>query len=181
MRFSPVVKKTAWWLLFAVTTAVYVTMLTVTLPKLQAFSGGLSVPDMMASGYDAAYLNMLFDRLGEVGRHFYLRRQLALDMLYPVLFAAAYGVLLAYLPAKADLSRAWAKRLPLLPVLAGGFDYLENGMLALMLHRYPDISAVQAVSASAFTAAKSLFGALTLLAVAVLLALWEIRRRKAVC
>lgn len=68
--------------------------------------GRLSVPDMMASGYDAAYLNMLFDRLGEVGRHFYLRRQLALDMLYPVLFAAAYGVLLAYLPAKADLSRA---------------------------------------------------------------------------
>lgn len=90
--------------------------------------GRLSVPDMMASGYDAAYLNMLFDRLGEVGRHFYLRRQ-----------------------------------------------------LALMLHRYPDISAVQAVSASAFTATKSLFGALTLLAVAVLLALWGIRRRKAVC
>lgn len=156
---------------------VYLIMLTVTLPQLQVFSDGLRVPDMMVSGYDTAYLQQFFSKLGSSGRQFYLWRQLPLDMLYPALFAATYSVLLAYLSLKTGRkAKIWRKALPLLPLIAGLFDYLENILLIVLLRQYPQVSVIQAATASVFTVCKSAFGALSLLAVSVLLVIWIWKR-----
>lgn len=82
--------------LFILTNAVYILMLTITIPKTMAFSGGMDLLDMMPMGYDWTYVNELFKTLGEEGRHTYLTVQLPVDMLYPLHFGISYSLLLAY-------------------------------------------------------------------------------------
>lgn len=55
--------------LFVLTNIVYVTMLTVTIPEVMNFSGGMKILDMMPAGYDVKYINALFETLGEQGRN----------------------------------------------------------------------------------------------------------------
>ena len=161
-------KTTLWWCLFAATSILYLLMLTQTLPQLRTLADGLSPLDLMAGGYDSAYLQHYFSQLGATGRHYYLWRQLPLDLLYPALFALTYGCLLRHLNGKAGWPAG--KHLPLLPVAAAICDYLENFLLINMLLNHPDLSHGQAATASLLTIGKSLCGALTLLITALLLA-----------
>jgi hypothetical protein len=71
--------------LFILTNAVYVFMLTVTIPKTMEFSNGMKLLDMMPTGYDFNYVNELFSSLGENGRETYLTSQIPVDMIYPLL------------------------------------------------------------------------------------------------
>lgn len=173
----------AWWCLFAVTMAVYLSMLGLTLPRLQTLAGGLAVPDVMAGGYSRAYLAQWMSRLGEAGRHFYLWRQLPLDMLYPALFSATYSTLLAFLLRQTGRAAGCWKALLALPLAAGVLDYLENALLIALLRQYAgpsaDLPAAQAAAASALTVGKSACGSLTLLATLVLLLLWAWQRYRA--
>jgi hypothetical protein len=44
---------------FMLSTAIYLVMLTVTIPRVTSFSGGMKIPDMIPTGYDAVYVNEL--------------------------------------------------------------------------------------------------------------------------
>jgi hypothetical protein len=73
-------------LLFILTGVIYLIMLTVTIPKVMSYSGGMRLLDMMPEGYSAAYVNSLLNTLGEKGRHAYLFTQIPVDLIYPFLF-----------------------------------------------------------------------------------------------
>ncbi|MDR2206936.1 MAG: hypothetical protein LBE36_12375 [Flavobacteriaceae bacterium] len=55
-------------ILFILTNIVYAIMLTITIPKVMNFAGGMMLP----TGYDADYVNTLLNALGTDGRNAYL-------------------------------------------------------------------------------------------------------------
>lgn len=153
------------WPLWILTTAVYLILLTVTVPTLQ-HTAGMAIPDTLPSGYTPTYLQTLFTALGETGRAYYRFPQLALDTLYPALFGLTYALILHTFLRKCRWRRG--NILILLPIFAAAGDYLENLMLFIMLNQYPDISATLARISSLASIGKSIGVILTLLATALL-------------
>jgi len=140
-------------ILFILTNIVYAFMLLVTIPKVMSYSGGMKLPDMMPTGYDTEYLNLLFTTLGEKGRDAYLFNQIPADMVYPFLFGISYCLLLAYILNKLGKLDNNLFYLCVIPLLAGLFDYCENAGIIFMLSGYPkDITALAGI--------KSLFSVL---------------------
>jgi TM2 domain-containing membrane protein YozV len=65
--------------LFILTNIIYAIMLTITIPKVMSFSGGMKLLDMMPTGYNAEYVNSLLNTLGDKGRDAYLFYQLPIE------------------------------------------------------------------------------------------------------
>jgi len=155
--------------MFLATQAVYLAMVLLTLPHLRALADGMAPFDMMPTGYDMTYALHFLDTIGAEGRAYYLGRQIPLDLIYPGLFAVSWPLLWLWLFAKAGPAPAALNKIGWLPVLAGIADYAENGLVAIMLNRYPDLSTGLVAMASVMTIAKSLTTALFFIALAVLL------------
>lgn len=143
-------------ILFLLTNLVYALMLTITIPKVMTFSGGLKLPDMMPLGYELEYVTTLFETLGEKGRNVYLFIQLPVDMIYPLLFAISYSLLMAYFLKKLDKLDSVLFYFCWLPIIAGSADYIENIGIVIMLNNYPDISSNSVILANSFTIIKSM-------------------------
>ena len=140
--------------LFILTNLVYFLMVLVTIPETVEYSKGLQVLDMMPLGYDLDYVEALFAALGSEGRDYYLYRQIPLDMLYPLLFAVGYSLLLAFFLKKINkLNRLYL--LCFLPFLAGIADYLENFGIITLLNSYPGISSSVVTITAFFSILKS--------------------------
>ena len=104
--------------LFVLTNIVYVFMLTVTIPQTMNFSNGMKLLNMMPTGYDLNYVIELFNSLGEIGRGTYLTNQIPVDMIYPLLFALTYCLLLGYFLKKIDKLNVPFACLCLLPMIS---------------------------------------------------------------
>ncbi|MBL4643191.1 MAG: hypothetical protein JKY44_06330 [Flavobacteriaceae bacterium] len=141
--------------LFILTNAVYVCMLTITIPNTMRFSNDYRLLDMMPLGYDLTYVNTLFDALGKIGRETYLTNQIPVDMLYPFLFGLTYSLLLAYLLKKLNKGSTRTIFLCLIPVLAGVADYLENFGIILLIQNYPLLTETAVKTTSFFSVVKS--------------------------
>jgi hypothetical protein len=142
--------------LFILTNAVYVFMLTVTIPKTMGFSNGMKLLDMMPTGYDLNYVSELFNSLGEIGRRTYLTNQIPVDMIYPLLFGLTYSLLLAFFLKKLNKLNVPFTYLCLLPIIAGIADYLENFGIIAMLKSYPELTETAVKTTSSFSVIKSI-------------------------
>lgn len=142
--------------LFVLTNIVYVFMLTVTIPRTMNFSNGMKLLDMIPTGYDLNYVGELFSSLGEIGRNTYLTNQIPVDMVYPLLFASTYCLLLAYFLKKIDKLIVPFTYLCLLPIIAGIADYLENFGIITMLRSYPDFTEIAVKTTNSFSLVKSI-------------------------
>ena len=142
-------------LLFILTNIIYVIMLTITIPKVLSFSGGLKLLDMMPAGYNPEYVNTLLYTLGEKGRNAYLFIQLPFDMIYPSLFAISSCLLLAYLLNKLRKLEGALFYLCFIPLLSGVFDYCENIGIISLLNSYPNNSNLLSQTTSVFSVLKS--------------------------
>jgi len=142
-------------LLFILTNIIYAIMLTITIPKVMSFSGGLKLLDMMPAGYDPEYVNTLLYTLGEKGRNAYLFIQLPFDMIYPSLFAISSCLLLAYLLNKLRKLEGALFYLCFIPLLSGVFDYCENIGIISLLNIYPNNSNLLSQTTSVFSVLKS--------------------------
>lgn len=131
-------------------------MLTVTIPRTMNFSNGMDLLDMMPTGYDFNYANELFSALGEAGRQSYLTNQIPVDMLYPVLFAVSYCLLLGYFLKKLNKFKSPFTYLCLLPILAGVADYAENFGIINLLNSFPNLSETAVQTTSTFSLIKSM-------------------------
>ena len=140
---------------FILANLVYFIMLIVTIPKAMELAGGMALLDMMPMGYDLAYVNELFGALGTEGRSIYLTQQLPLDMIYPLLFAFAYCLLLAYLLKKWDKFATPFTYVCLLPLIGGIADYFENIGILRMLNSYPDVTEFVVNTTATFSVIKS--------------------------
>ena len=141
--------------LFILTNVVYLFMLFVTIPKTMAFSNGMKLLDMLPTGYNRDYVNLLFKTLGENGREIYLTNQLPVDMIYPLLFGLSYSLLLAYFLKKLNKLKSPFTYLCLLPIIAGISDYLENIGIITMLNSYPDLTETTVKATNIFSVIKS--------------------------
>ncbi len=140
---------------FLLSTAVYLVMLTITIPRVMSFSGGMIILDMMPTGYDAAYVNGLFAKLGEPGRHAYLFGQIPFDLAFPALYGIGFCLMLAWFLKKLGKLNGFLIYLCLLPIIAGLFDYCENFGIIGMLIQFPEISTTLIQTTSIFSILKS--------------------------
>jgi hypothetical protein len=130
-------------------------MLSVTIPKVMGFSGGMKLLDMIPNGYNPEYVNTLLNALGEYGRHAYLFNQIPLDMFYPFLFGVTYCLLMAYILNKLGKLESNLFYFCILPLFSGLFDYCENIGIITMLNTYPDNSNILTRVTSVFSVLKS--------------------------
>lgn len=154
-------------------TSVYVAMISGTLAHLEFISGQTPF-DMRPFGYTAADAASLLAALGEQGREYYLRRQIALDTIYPALLALTLSGAICWFGKFIPQKRL--VRLGVAFAVAGAlFDYLENLGIVAMIHGWPDVPGSLVHAASAATIAKSV---MTTLAVTLALAAGLIRARR---
>ena len=167
--------------LFLLTNFVYAFMLIVTIPKVMTFSNGLKLLDMMPTGYDSDYVNLLFETLGDHGRYAYLYNQIPIDMIYPLLFGISYCLILAYFLNKLHKLKNPLFYLCLLPLIAGLFDYMENIGIITMLANYPNNSQILIKITNGFTIIKSLTTTvyfLSLIIILIILGIKTLNRKK---
>lgn len=163
-------------LLFILTTVVYTIMLTITIPKVMSFSGGMKLLDMMPTGYNSEYVNALLNALGENGRNAYLFTQIPVDLIFPGLFGISYCLLFAYLLNKIGKLNGYFWGLCWFPVLAGLFDYFENFGIIAILNSYPENSTVLAQLTNIFSISKSVFTTLSFTTLIILLIVFVINK-----
>jgi hypothetical protein len=142
-------------ILFILTSIVYAIMLTITIPKVMNFAGGMKLLDMLPTGYNADYVNSLLNALGSDGRNAYLFQQIPLDFIYPCLFGVTYCLLFAFIIKKLDKQDSFLFNLCFIPVFAGIFDYSENIGIIIMLKNYPDNSTTMSQLTNTFSILKS--------------------------
>ena len=144
-------------ILFILTNIVYAIMLTITIPRVMSFSGGMKLLDMMPTGYNTEYVNSLLNTLGDKGRHAYLFNQIPVDMIYPFLFAITYCLVLAYILNKLGKLKGYLVYLCIIPLFSGLLDYFENIGIITMLNIYPDNSVFLSQTTNVFSVLKSTF------------------------
>lgn len=156
--------KSVLWL-FLLTMAVYSLMLFWSMPRVLAGAPEMRLFDMSPSGYSYSQALSLLGALGKTGRAAYLFPQLALDFIYPGLFAACYSLMLVWLFSRRFPLASPVFHLALLPLLAGLADYTENVLIIRMITGFPDISPGLVSAASAATVLKSILTSICLTAV----------------
>ena len=143
--------------LFVLTMAVYLIMLSYSIPAVTAFAPEFPIFDLSPLGYSFSYANELLDALGLEGRNLYLSTQLPLDFIYPGLFSITYSLLLVWLFGKVFNVNSKIYYLALVPFFAGIFDYVENIFIIKMISSFPDLQVNTVKIASTFTVLKSSF------------------------
>jgi len=141
--------------LFIITQIIYAVMVFGTIPHVMSYADEMKLLDMMPTGYDFNYVTILLASLGPSGRSAYLHQQIPLDMIYPLLFAVTYFLLLALVLKQVVKSQSVLFYFCFISVLAGIFDYLENIGIIMLLTSYPDISKILAQTTNFFTLGKS--------------------------
>lgn len=142
-------------ILFLLTNIVYAIMLTITIPKVMQFAGGMKLLDMLPTGYTAGYVNSLLNALGTDGRNAYLFQQIPIDLVYPGLFAVTYCLIFALIIRKLGKEDSLVFYLCFIPVFAGLFDYLENIGIVILLKTYPNNSTTISQITNVFSISKS--------------------------
>jgi hypothetical protein len=142
-------------ILFVLTNVVYAIMLTITIPAVMNYAGGMKLPDMLPAGYSPEYVHSLLTALGSEGRNAYLFQQMPLDFMYPGLFGISYCLLFAFLLKKLNKLDGVLFYACFVPLFAGLFDYLENIGIITLLIRYPDHSTTLSHLTNVFSILKS--------------------------
>ena len=121
-------KRSMFWVLFALTLSVYATMLAWSLPSVSAAAGGLAPFDMRPGGYSFAEAQAFLDALTPAGAAFYGAVQQRLDIAYPAMIALTLFFAIAALAPKRIGRWRWALGATAVPIAL--FDYLENHAVA---------------------------------------------------
>lgn len=120
-----------------------------------------------------------FERIaayGPEGRIAYAILSLSADVVYPIVYTVAFGILITVLARVVFSSRSSMRRLNLLPVGIFFFDMCENASIVTLLMIYPAQPVALGWAASAFTTIKwifagaAVFWSVGLIAVALFLA-----------
>ena len=167
-------------ILFIITQIIYAVMVFGTIPHVMRYADEMKLLDMMPMGYDFNYITILLASLGPSGRSAYLHQQIPLDMIYPLLFAVTYFLLLALVLKQVVKSQSLLFYLCFIPVLVGIFDYMENIGIIMLLTSYPDISNLLGQITNFFTLGKSYFTIIyfTILLITIIIFLVNKLRRK---
>ena len=166
--------------LFILTSILYALMLTITIPKVMNYSSGMKLLDMIPTGYSPAYVNLLFTSLGELGRDAYLFKQIPVDMIYPLMFAISYSLILAFFLKKLGKLDGIFFYVCYIPLFSGLFDYFENIGIITMLNAYPNNSNLLAQTTNIFSLFKSVCTTFTFIILIAFLIILGLRNLKSI-
>ncbi len=121
------------WISFTAATAIYLLMVFWTMPTISAAAGGLAPFDMRPFGYTPQEARGFLSALTAEGRDFYITVQQRLDLVYPALL----GIMLI-VGFQSLFQRPWSMVFSFVALIMVSADYLENYMVATMLHIGPD-------------------------------------------
>lgn len=94
---------------------------------------------------------------GEFGRPFYRNVELTVDIIYPIIYMFAFGLLISWLFQRGFKSDSKMQKLNLMPVGMWFFDLLENLGIVTMLTMWPSQPVAMAWLTMIFTTVKWLF------------------------
>ena len=115
------------------------------------------------SSYTPDKAFQLISSYGEQGRQYYAVIEVTLDLVYPLVTALMFSLIIFYTFKRAFPSHSWTLHLSLAPYIALVADYLENVCIVSMLLMYPRESALLAQISNFFTIVKFSFAPLQLL------------------
>ena len=115
------------------------------------------------SSYTPDKAFQLISSYGEQGRQYYAVIEVTLDLVYPLVTALMFSLIVFYTFKRAFPSHSWTLYLSLAPYIALVADYLENVCIVSMLLMYPRESALLAQISNFFTIVKFSFAPLQLL------------------
>jgi hypothetical protein len=79
----------------------------------------------------------MIKRYGELGRFFYRNVELTVDIIYPIIYTLAFGLLISWLFQRGFKPDSKMQRLNVMPVGMWFFDLLENLGIVTLLSTYP--------------------------------------------
>lgn len=170
----PAVWRIVGWAATAGALAIYVYMVTVTLPQLAEFAGGVMVFDMRPGGYDHATAVSILDALGAEGTRYYAEVQHRWDTAFPILLGAT---LIFWTLAAAQRWRrdglpmaSWVQWVLIVVAISATLaDLGENMAVGAMLAASPEaVTTAQSELASTLTLTKSVLVTVALSALIVL-------------
>jgi hypothetical protein len=164
-------KRGLFWLLAAVTVAIYLTMVFWSLPYIAAEAGGLAPFDMRPAGYSYVDAREFLAALSEDGTAFYRDVQHQLDLLFPGLMAATlFFAIVTLLPKRFE---GWRYVVAAPVLLTAVFDWSENQAVGEMLAAGPDgLTENMAATANIWSIAKATASTVAYTALLVLL-IWR--------
>ncbi len=114
--------------------------------------GDVTMPDTRIT-YSPNEITDVFNTLGQEGLNVWAQAHM-LDFLFPLtyMFAIAFGLNMEIRKLSFDSSNA--KKLVLIPLLAGIADYVENILVLTQIAAYPNLSEIVIMIASAITTLK---------------------------
>jgi len=169
--------KIAFWLVFLITWLLFGAMYLWAMPAIRQYTP-LEIFDLQGSGYTFNQARIFLESLGPEGTGIYMGQQQILDIFFPI-FLTASVILAMYILAPVH----WGYRRNLLifvPLPAMTMDYLENALVRIMLDLGPDGITQDVVDlASKSTVLKFQLYGVSVLLLALLLALWARRKHRA--
>ncbi|MFN8353933.1 MAG: hypothetical protein U0Y10_05800 [Spirosomataceae bacterium] len=111
-------------------------------------SGKIIGPIDLTIGFDPERTLQMVADYSDTARSQYATTELTIDVVYPLVYALLFGVILTLLFRKKPYAPlSW---LNALPFVMQGFDYLENGCIVVLLKTFPDTSYNIAVACETF-------------------------------
>lgn len=142
-----------------------VSMMLIAFPLLQFYS--LDVPMDARFIYSAKDVSAYLTSLTVHGRNVYTAIGL-LDMVFPIIYAIFFGLLLSYLFIKTRLDKSIFFYLRYVPFAAGLFDIAENICMFIITKAYPDQMPLLVKAANIATLGKWIGTPITLLLITIL-------------
>ena len=114
----------------------------------------------------------MIERYGEFGRPFYRNVELMVDIIYPIIYTLAFGLLISWLFQRGFKSDSKMQKLNVFPIGAWFFDLLENLGIVTMLSMWPSQPSVLAWLTTIITMIKWVFagGSMVLIVVGLVMA-----------
>ncbi len=120
-------------------------------------------------GYTPQELYGIFDAMTSNGRPLYAFMEGTVDMVFPIVYGALFFFLLIYTLTRKARLKSILSYLICLPLLAIGFDYVENINLIQLANSFPEMSEGKINFTSWMTKGKWMFLIGTLIAIITLL------------
>lgn len=115
------------------------------------------------------------EAFGQSGRDAYKIVEMTADIIYPIVYTIAFGLLLTWLFKHAFDEDHAIQRFNILPIGAWLFDLLENLGIVSMLNIFPNIPVGLAWVIAIFTAIKWLFAVTSMTLIVIALLAWGMR------
>lgn len=129
---------------------------------MQGGQGGIQPLDVMVFSTPDRTFDMI-ERYGDWGRVFYRNVELTVDILYPIIYLFAFGLLISWLFQRGFSSDSKMMKLNVMPLGTWFFDLLENLNIAAMLSMHPAKPVAVAWLYMVFNVVKWLFAAASIL------------------